>query len=259
MPKVTDDRFGHESYENNVRKFCRLENGVAGTWNFCWEEGNGYNGILDTEDDIEIYCESVNDTDGGSHAFEVIITGQGNDGIMKSYSIPTGGQSWVKLSTLDSGVKFKEIYRAKAKSNTKTPVDGSNEGKIIIRSVTNQYTMAVITAGSGQTQMGFFRVPANKFGLFKKYVVSPDANRPFQLDFRLQDTPEESWRTSGTLDFGESLSIDVDYPIDLYFGPGAAIFVAIKPEQSSTTATVQFFIELRDIPNYDKLLEEGEI
>lgn len=253
MPKYTDTRPDAKYYSTFLRKFARLNNSLAGVWNMVWENGNGYEGLLPTDEDIEIVSTSDNDTYGtGSHAQEVIVIGQGSDLVEKAYSIKLNGTTPVKLSAEDAGIVYDIVYRGFCTSKDQDTFTGANDGTITIRSVTSQKVMAVIEANKGQTQIGIYRVPGDKRAELTKYVIQPDANRPFQFDFKIKSVGDNGWRTTGEIDFGESTPLIVEYPKPLYLGPGEILMFAVKPEQAATTCTVQVFLELKDLGNIEE-------
>jgi hypothetical protein len=124
MPKVVTpnnlENFGRAYYTDTVRKFGRITGLAIGATAIIHDGGNGYDGWLNdiaegTEEDISIVSDSPSDVyvDGlGGHAGAELcqFTGQGADGIEKTYVVPLDGVTPVLLSTTDAGVLFQSIY-----------------------------------------------------------------------------------------------------------------------------------------------------
>ena len=254
--------FGGEGYTNFVRKFGRID-GAAATPTIVWDGTTPYEGWLPSEEFITIVSDSGEDQAGGDGGTHVILTGQGEDGIEKSYILPLNGTTPVNINDIDPGVKFDIIYTAQffnldsPNPNLSPTVDPANRGNITISSLSGK-TMAVIKAGLGRTQMMIWRCPADKYAEFNKVSIYPDANKPVLAQIWARDSKKSSWVVVGQIDIQDSIA-SITHPFPDYISPGTDICLVVVPEQTNTNISAQMWIEKKDIENYDELKEEGEI
>lgn len=250
MPKVTVDTT-LEPYKNgfrgSIRKFGRVV-GAGAVDTVVWDGATPYLGWLAAEDDIEIVSDDAADAVGGLGCQYLQITGQGEDGIEKTYSMTLNGTTPVLLSTTDPGVKFDVIYTAQC-VNTEgtnllpTSAASANLGTITIRSATTPTNvMAIIKPNRGRTQMVIWRCPSDKYGEFEKMSIYPISGKPLAARLMGRDDKTLSWICFGEIDFSDT-SQSIKHPFPDYISPGTDLCLVITPTAASTTCSAQMWIK----------------
>jgi hypothetical protein len=270
MPKVVTpnnlENFGRAYYTDTVRKFGRITGLAIGATAIIHDGGNGYDGWLNdiaegTEEDISIVSDSPSDVyvDGlGGHAGAELcqFTGQGADGIEKTYVVPLDGVTPVLLSTTDAGVLFQSIYTAQTYGGTKDPVAAvtANVGTITISSATSGKTMAIILPGLARTQMMIWRCPKDHYAELDKIDVYPVLGKPALIKVMgRSNITLGSWLTIGQLDVDAGGDVNITHPFPDYIAPGADLVVAITAGNNTVTCSAQMWIKKKPILNYSKL------
>jgi len=262
---MSDDlvNFGSRGYRNNVRKFARIT-GVTGEA-VMWDGGNGavgrpsYDAWFKTEQTVECFSASANDTIGGSGTYIVEVTGQGEDGLEKTDTVQIDGATPVEFTE-----KFVIIYRARTinpnawNDGNNLPIDGANDGAITIRSKAEPTKiMAYIQANKGQTQMAIWRCPANKYAEFVKLGVYPQSgNQGSVAKLMARNSIDESWLNVGELDEDGFLT-EPEWPEGNreYISPGTDLCLVVNSTQSGNFSSL-LWVKMFDIENYEELLAE---
>jgi len=263
------EEFGISSYRNRVRKFARIEK-FTGT-GIMWDGANGdidqpdYQGWLESEQLVTCVSDSAEDAVGGSGAYALQITGQGEDGIEKVENVILTGEDAV-----DSEGKFITVYRAQvinmdAITNGNTsPITGDNGAAniglvTIVSKPEPTRVMAAIIPGLGRTQMAIWRCPKNKYGQFTKIGVYPESGKPIVAQLFARGSINESWINVGQFDQDGFLA-EPEWPVGLeeYIAPGTDLCLVVKAAQA-TNATSLLWVRLFDIPRYNELLLEESL
>lgn len=254
MPKVINTEVGSSGYSNFVRKFGRVDN--IGAEAICWDGGNGYSGWLDAEEDIEVFSSSDLDKAGGIGVQYLQFTGQGNDGIEKTYSVMLNGITPVLLSTTDLGVKFQTIYTAQVfniEGTNKSPLaseNAANQGTITIRSATTLAVMALILPNLGRTQMLIWRCPKDHYAESMKVSIYPIGGKAIVAKLMARDTAVGSWICVGQIDVVNDIASIVN-PFPDYISPGTDLCLVIVPGGVGTTCSSQMWFNKKPIRNYE--------
>lgn len=257
MPKVLSTEPGASGYSNQLRKFGRVSMGA--TEAILWDGANGYEGWLPNEEDIEWSSDSVDDVVGGSGVSYLQFTGQGKDGIEKTYSGIINGASWIKLSVQDPEILFDSIYTGQCVNTenltlhlNESPLvsDGAaNHGTITIRSVTTQKIMALILPNLGRTQMMIWRCPLDHYAEFKKISIYPTSGKPVIVKLMARDNLAVSWVCVGQIDFDGDIA-SITHPFPDYISPGTDLCLVATAEQVSTNISSQMWINKKPITGY---------
>lgn len=268
MAKVSNDSFGVGGFDTFVRKFARNVGLANDQEAVMWDGDSAYDGWLEAEEDVEWSSSSAEDAPGGTGCQYIQFTGQGANGIEKTYSGQLNGLSWTKLSDVDAGVLFDIIYTAQcynvegyAGNGSLKPMlsEGSaNIGVVTIRSVTTQKTMAQIRIGRGRTQMMLWRCPADHYAKFVKFDLYPSDNQPFVGKLMGRASKELSWICVGELD-SDDFELNITHPLPDYVGPGYDLCLVVTAGSGGANCSSQMWIEKLPIPNYTRLVEEGQI
>jgi len=262
--------FGAGTYKNIVRKFGRVDLPAA-TEAILWDGANGYDGWLAAEEDIEWSSSSVLDVAGQNGVSVIFFTGQGNDGMEKTYQGVVNGQTWTKISDTpaDVGIKFKTIYTGQAvgvEGLNNSPLVGAtpavngsaNLGTITIRSVSTQKIMGLILPNLGRTQMMLWRCPADHYAEFKKISIYPVSGKPVLVKLMARDQLGVSWLCLGQIDTEIDIP-SITFPLPQYVSPGTDICIVITSTQANTVASAQMWIKKLTIPEYEALLIEESL
>ncbi len=271
---VTPDNlanFGRAYFKNNLRKFGRIENLGPTNTAIVWDGGNGYEGWLndlgiDTEEPLSIVSSSASDVyvDGeGGHAGAELCqwTGQGADGLEKTYIVPLNGTTPVLTSVIDPGVLWQVVYTAQTYGGVKDPIAAvtANVGTITISSATSGKVMAIILPGLARTQMMIWRCPKDHYGEFKKIDIYPVSTKPAVLKLMgRSNLTLGSWLVVGQLDADDAGAISVTHPFPDYIAPGSDLCLVVTAGAKAVDCSAQMWIEKKPILEYDKLLEAEE-
>jgi hypothetical protein len=261
MGLVSSDtlRYGEVSYKSLVRKFGRIAAATASPV-ILWDGGNGYNGWLPTEEDVQAVSTSIQDNPAGTGAYVLQFTGQGEDGLEKTFQMILNGTTAVKVSDTDPEVKFDVIYTAQVFSlnglNLSPVTNVANLGTITISSVTTGRTMALIKPNLGRTQMMIWRCPKDQYAEFIKVDVYPDGLKAVKAQIFGRSNKLASWICVGQVDI-EQGQVQIPHPFPDYIGPGVDICLVVVPEQADTNVSAQFWIKKKPIINYAELKAKG--
>ena len=166
-----------------IHKFGSNPN-ITTTEEDIWNGGNGYTGWITTASAVR--CVSTgNDSGSGSSARSVKITGldENFDILEETISLaqPAG------TSALTTGT-FIRVFRA-------TVIDVgtygvSNENVITIQT-TSSVTLAVISAGLGQTEMAMYTIPRNYIGYLKRVSVNVNSQKAGRVYLWRRDNADD--------------------------------------------------------------------
>lgn len=246
MPIVLNEEIGRSGYVDIVRKFARAENFTGEL--IVWDGVNGYDGWLDVEEDIEWSSNSEADILGGAGVDYLQFTGQGEDGIEKTYYGEVLGTTWNRLSNTDAGVLFNCIYTAQCLNtqglNTSPLSTGgsANSGTITIRSVTTQRVMAIILPNLGRTQMQIWRCPSDSWAEFHKIDIYPTSGKPVLCKLMARNDISQSWICVGQVDF-DGGAVSIVHPFPDYISPGTDLCLVAVAEQAGTNISTQMWIK----------------
>ena len=223
---------------------------------------NGYDGWLDSEEDIEWASDDPQDAPGGAGCNFIQFTGQGANGLEKTYYGILNGTSWTQLSLTDPTVKFNCIYTATCRNTegiagnaSRSPLASgacANIGTITIRSVTTGKTLAIINPNQGRTQMMIWRCPSDHWGQFKKVSIYPSAGKPLVARLMGRIGVEASWVCLGAIDFDGNIA-SITHPMPDYIPPGTDICLTVTPEGIGTNCSAQFWVEKIKDPDYGRV------
>lgn len=262
MPQVIESRPGSNGFSKYVRKFARSENLSGGDEAVMWD-GNteAFVGWLDSEEDIEWASDSAEDAAGGTGCNYLQFTGQGEDGIEKTYSGELTGLTWNQLSVEDAGVLFDIIYTAQCINTegesgaaTRSPLVSNgcaNIGTITIRSVTTQTVLAKIKPGRGRTQMMVWRCPSDTWARFEKIDVYPSDNQAFTVRLMGRTGKEYSWLCIGEI-YADNYEVAIVHPFPDYVAPGVDLALVVEAGSNGASCAAQMWLEKVANPNYEE-------
>lgn len=260
MPVVNEMYPGQIGYNRFKRKFGRVFN-IANE-SVVWDGNSAYDGWLTTEEDISIVSTSEQDKLGGTGTSYIQFTGQGVDGIEKTYSMLLNGTTPVLLSATDPGVKFSTIYTAQTFNveglNKSPTITAANTGTISIKSVSTNKTMAIIRPNLGRTQMMIWRCPKDHFAELLKVSLYPVSGKPVVVKFMVRvGGINNSWFCMGQVD--TERSNEIEWVLPEYILPGTDFCLVCIPGQPGTNMSAQMWINQKEISQYNRLLAEGSL
>lgn len=142
------------------RKFG--SNGTVGTTEeMIWAQSGTFNGLLSTASAVRVAAGGdANDTAAGSGARTLTISGLDENFNEASETVTLAGTS-ASAATTTTFIRVFRAFVATCGTYTTSGLSGANTGAITVET-TGGTTVAYIGAGIGQTQLGFYTVPANK-------------------------------------------------------------------------------------------------
>ncbi len=232
------------SYNNLIFKFGRTP--VIAVPSVVWDGATAaYPGWLAAEAACELLSASADDDTGQGGATEVVVVGQGNDGLEISETVITNGVGVVALAN-----DYQIIYRAYCPDGEEDdPLLGANHGLITIRRTAGPVIMAQIQPLFGQTQMALYRIPSNKYGELTdaSFFGNEGKGIVVQIKTRKNRTDARGWRARLTMDgFQNHIKQDLEKePIFLY--PGEDIVAIASSAPAGTLVSGHFSIRLYDL------------
>lgn len=199
-----------------------------------WDGGGEYVFLdVDSPEQLNIVSDDVNDTNGGSGAWNIAIFGLDNDFNPISELIVLNG-----LTPVTTQESYLRVFRMVViHSGSVTTVDGNNTGTITATAPVAAVPQAIILPMNGQTLMCVYTVPAGFTGLVTGISVNTPQSKSALFRAKIRNC------------FGPNCAFTTKYTLDIYqttfFGTLQNPFNV--PEKSDIVFTAQASIATTSI------------
>ena len=206
-----------------------------------------YTGFIASENKVLVSSSSTDDGDGTA-AENIVIIGQGDDGLEISDLITLSGSTPVLSNKL-----FKIIYRAYVFNSFDRNEDtGPNHGTITIyEDGVPLNIMARILPTIGASLMCVYKIPANQYGVFNIFRAFGASGKTTTIEIFLRYNVGRgnAWNSAGSVVIppnGAPAVIDFNGK-GLILKPGTEIIVTAKVDLTTGMVSADFDIELFDL------------
>lgn len=235
------------SYKDFWFKFARKT--IGATKVVLWEGSTDPFITLDIASNVSfsVISSSALDKSGSGGAVSIQFIYQMLDGIEKvSPVISLNGTDAVDIPTI-SGVISYRMYVIETESDN--VLLGPNLGVIkLYQTGTPANIFAEIPVAEGQTLMGIYRVPSNKYAELVNLSLYADEGKGASIWARVRKnrTTENAWRTKATFQaFQGGTTLKRIYPGFIY--PGSDIVLIAQGSAATTLVDANFEIRLYDL------------
>lgn len=242
LEEAINIRAGNVTGFSAIRKFG-TNFAIGTTAEDVWDGGGTYDWQT-AAGQLEVVSSSGNDVNtSGTGAWQLYI-----EGLDASYNVVSETINLNGASAVASSNTYLRIYRAYVSTAGSL---ATNAGNLTIRDIGGGTTRGLVIAGSGQTQMLIYTVPAGKTAyVFGSVFSSWDtSNQSAKVWHRLLYRPLGGvWRSQGriyTVTDGSS-TFQRNYNVPLVFGAQADIRIEARSSQSSTEVSAELDMVLVD-------------
>jgi hypothetical protein len=195
----------------NIQAFTRYGRnnavGAATTPEDVWNGGGVYTGFpISDAETLSIFSSSANDTNGGTGAWQVILTGQGANWELQYETINLNGTTPVTTTKVWRRMSIADVTYAGSLQ--------TNEGTITMRhSTTTANVFAVMPAMAGRTQIACGSSPIGYSfmvtDLFASMARPASAAGSCVISFQTKDNtrPNSAWKSLRTFDLMTTYSL----------------------------------------------------
>lgn len=224
---------------------------VGTTEELVWFNSSAYAGFLTSASAVRIASGgNANDDAAGTGAREITVEGLDENFEEASETIATAGTS-ASSATTTTFIRINRAYVSASGTYTTSGLDGSNVGGVIIET-TGGTTLAAIESQAGQTQLGFYTVPANKQLQLERLHLNVAGGKPCTIRMyqrrAVDDTsaPVEGRRlVLGWIEVDGSDSFNYDF--NIMFPEKTDIILTAKSASGTSSVDVEFTGILIDV------------
>jgi hypothetical protein len=182
---------GYELGSTYIFKFGRND-AVSTTLEDIWDGGSTYDGWLDTGSTITVLADNAADVAAGTGVQSVRILGLDSDYAPISEDVTMNADTTAGSSSLTAFYRVNRVYGLSAGTGE------INAGDIVLTASTGGNEVARMTAGSGQTLMSLWTVPAGYDMIIEDMELTAAATDEVEARFEYQISSDNVWRCQWT-------------------------------------------------------------